>query len=235
MPPPVALVTGATRGIGRATAFALGHAGYAIGGCGRDPAALDQLLDDLGKAGIAAAGRPADVADPADAAALVAHVAGRLGPVDVLVNNAGLGIFKPFAELTLEEWDRTMATNLRSLYVVTREVLPGMRKRGHGAVVNIASLAGRHGLAGGTAYSASKHAMLGFSRSLLLEVRKEGIRVITICPGTVDTSMMRDQSMMKPAYDRVLRSEDVAATVVSALSLPERALVSELDLRPTNP
>jgi 3-oxoacyl-[acyl-carrier protein] reductase len=235
MPPPVALVTGATRGIGRATAFALGHAGYSIGACARDPAALDQLLDDLGKAGIAAAGRPADVADPAAVAALVSHVAERLGPVEVLVNNAGLGIFKPFAELALEEWDRTMATNLRSLYVVTREVLPAMRKRGHGAVVNIASLAGRHGLAGGTAYSASKHAMLGFSRSLLLEVRKEGIRVIAICPGTVDTSMMRDQSLLKPAYDRVLRSEDVAATVVGALSLPERALVSELDLRPTNP
>jgi 3-oxoacyl-[acyl-carrier protein] reductase len=228
-------VTGATRGIGRATAFALGHAGYAIGACGRDPAALDQLLDDLDKAGIAAAGRPADVANPTDAGALVAHVVDRLGPVEVLVNNAGVGVFKPFADLTLEEWDRTMATNLRSLYVVTREVLPAMRKRGHGAVVNIASLAGRHGLAGGTAYSASKHAMLGFSRSLLLEVRKEGIRVITICPGSVDTSMMRDQSMLKPAYDRVLRPEDVAATVVSALSLPERALVSELDLRPTNP
>jgi 3-oxoacyl-[acyl-carrier protein] reductase len=235
MPPPVALVTGATRGIGRATAFALGHAGYAIGACGRDAAALGQLLDDLGRAGIAAAGCPADVADPAAVGALVSHVVERLGPVEVLVNNAGLGIFKPFADLTLEEWDRTMATNLRGLYVVTREVLPAMRKRGRGAVVNIASLAGRHGLAGGTAYSASKHAMLGFSRSLLLEVRKEGIRVITICPGTVDTSMMRDQSMLNPVYDRVLRSEDVAATVVSALSLPERALVSELDLRPTNP
>jgi 3-oxoacyl-[acyl-carrier protein] reductase len=235
MPPPVALVTGATRGIGRATAFALGHAGYAIGACGRDPAALNQLLEDLGRAGIAAVGRAADVAEPSDVEALVAHVVDRLGPVEVLVNNAGLGIFKPFADLTLEEWDRTMATNLRSLYVVTREVLPAMRKRGHGAVVSIASLAGRHGLAGGTAYSASKHAMLGFSRSLLLEVRKEGIRVITICPGSVDTSMMRDQAMLKVAYDRVLRSEDVAATVLSALSLPERALVSELDLRPTNP
>jgi 3-oxoacyl-[acyl-carrier protein] reductase len=235
MPPPVALVTGATRGIGRATAFALGHAGYAIGACGRDPAALNQLLEDLGRAGIAAAGRAADVAEPSDVGALVAHVVDRLGPVEVLVNNAGLGIFKPFADLTLEEWDRTMATNLRSLYVVTREVLPAMRQRGRGAVVNIASLAGRHGLAGGTAYSASKHAMLGFSRSLLLEVRKEGIRVITICPGSVDTSMMRDQAMLKVAYDRVLRSEDVAATVLSALSLPERALVSELDLRPTNP
>jgi 3-oxoacyl-[acyl-carrier protein] reductase len=235
MPPPVALVTGATRGIGRATAFALGHAGYAIGACGRDPAALNQLLEDLGRAGIAAAGRAADVAEPSDVGALVAHVVDRLGPVEVLVNNAGLGIFKPFADLTLEEWDRTMATNLRSLYVVTREVLPAMRQRGRGAVVNIASLAGRHGLAGGTAYSASKHAMLGFSRSLLLEVRREGIRVITICPGSVDTSMMRDQAMLKVAYDRVLRSEDVAATVLSALSLPERALVSELDLRPTNP
>jgi 3-oxoacyl-[acyl-carrier protein] reductase len=234
MPPPVALVTGATRGIGRATAFALAHAGYAVGVCGRDAAALDTLLDDLGRAGLAAAGRPADVADPAQVGALVSHVVERLGPVEVLVNNAGLGIFKPFADLTLAEWDRTMATNLRSLYVVTREVLPAMRKRGHGAIVNIASLSGRHGLAGGTAYSASKHAMLGFSRSLMLEVRKEGVRVITICPGSVDTSMMRDQAMLSVALDRVLRAEDVAATVVSVLSLPERALVSELDIRPTN-
>jgi NAD(P)-dependent dehydrogenase (short-subunit alcohol dehydrogenase family) len=234
MPPPVALVTGATRGIGRATAFALGYAGYAVGVCGRDPAMLDTLLQDLGQAGISAAGRAADVADPADAGALVERVVASLGPVDVLVNNAGLGIFKPFAELTLEEWDRTMATNLRSLYVVTREVLPAMRKRGRGAIVNIASLSGRHGLAGGTAYAASKHAVLGFSRSLMLEVRKEGVRVIAICPGSVDTGMMRDQSMM-PASDRILQAEDVAATVVSALALPERAMVSELDLRPANP
>jgi 3-oxoacyl-[acyl-carrier protein] reductase len=128
-----------------------------------------------------------------------------------------------------------MATNLRSLYLMTREVLPGMRGRRHGAIVNIASLAGRNGFAGGTAYAASKHAVLGFSRSLMLEVRKENIRVIAICPGSVDTPLIQHQGMLKPDLAKILRPEDVAETVVAALALPERALVSELDVRPTNP
>ena len=105
----------------------------------------------------------------------------------MLVNNAGVLIARPFEELTLEDWDVTMATNLRSLYLVTRAVLPGMRRRREGTIVNVASLAGRNGFVGGTAYTASKHAVLGFGRSLMLEVRKDGIRVVTICPGSVDT------------------------------------------------
>ncbi|MDH4347332.1 MAG: SDR family NAD(P)-dependent oxidoreductase, partial [Gemmatimonadota bacterium] len=160
---------------------------------------------------------------------------GRLGPVDVLVNNAGVAILKPFDQLTLADWDTTMATNLRSLFLVTRAVLPGMRERKRGAIVNIASLAGRNGFAGGTAYTASKHAVLGFGRSLMMEVRKENIRVITICPGSVDTALLHDQGMLTPNFASVLTPEDVATTVVSALALPERALVSELDIRPTNP
>jgi NADP-dependent 3-hydroxy acid dehydrogenase YdfG len=110
-----------------------------------------------------------------------------------------------------------------------------MRQRQRGAVVTIASLAGRNGLAGGTAYSASKHAALGFCRSLMQEVRTDNIRVIAICPGSVDTALIRNQSALTPNIDRILQPEDVAATVLAALSLPERATVSELDVRPTNP
>lgn len=232
---PIALITGATEGIGRATAFALGRAGYALGVCARTPSKLRALLDDLRHAGYPAHGHPADVGLESDVKTLIAEVGAALGAIDVLVNNAGIGILKPFDQLSLEDWDTTMATNLRSLYLVTREVLPGMRERKHGAIVNIASLAGRNGFPGGTAYAASKHAVLGFSRSLMLEVRKDNIRVITICPGSVDTPFIEHQGMLKPDLAKILKPEDVAETVVASLALPERALVSELDVRPTNP
>ncbi len=230
-----ALVTGATEGIGRATAFALGRAGWQVGVCARTVARLDGLLAELGAAGIRAAGRAGDVGDERDAPAIVRHVADALGPVDALVNNAGVLIAKPFEELTPADWDRTMATNLRSLFLMTREVLPEMRRRRRGAVVNVASLAGRNGFVGGTAYVASKHAVLGFSKSLMLEVRRDNIRVVAICPGSVGTAMLRDQPLLKADPDKILRPEDVASTILHALELPERALVSELDIRPTNP
>jgi 3-oxoacyl-[acyl-carrier protein] reductase len=233
--PTTALVTGATEGIGRATAFALGRAGYRVGVCARTEAKVRQLVDELGGEGIEAAGAPADVGNPEDTARMVEEVKRALGEIDVLVNNAGVLIAKPFEELTLEEWDATQNTNVRSLYLVTRAVLPSMRQRQQGSIINVASLAGRNGFVGGTAYTASKHAVLGFSRSLMLEVRKDNIRVIAICPGSVDTSMMRHQPMLKAEPSRILQPEDVASTILHALTLPERALVSELDVRPTNP
>ncbi len=232
---PTALITGATEGIGRATAFALGRAGYQLGVCARTPSKLRALLDELAAAGITAAGYPADVGLEADVATLISHLTAALGPIDVLVNNAGIAVLKPFAELTLDEWDATMATNLRSLFLVTRAVLPGMRERRRGSIVNISSLAGRNGFAGGTAYTASKHAVLGFSRSLMLEVRTDNVRVITICPGSVDTPLMRTQTAFATRLEQILQPEDVADTVLAALALPARAMVSELDVRPTNP
>jgi 3-oxoacyl-[acyl-carrier protein] reductase len=230
-----ALVTGATEGIGRATAFALGRVGWRVGVCARTGAKVEALVHALKGAGIDAAGRAGDVTVEADAQAIVADVARALGPVDCLVNNAGVLIAKPFEELTLDDWERTMATNVRSLYLMTRAVLPGMRQRRRGTVVNVASLAARNGFVGGTAYTASKHAVLGFSRSLMMEVRRDQVRVIAIGPGSVDTSMLRDQPMMKADPAKILRPEDVADAIVHALALPDRALVSELDLRPTNP
>jgi 3-oxoacyl-[acyl-carrier protein] reductase len=230
-----ALVTGATDGIGRATAVALGRAGYRIGICSRSGDKVAATLAELRALGVAAAGAAADVADPAQVRHLVEQVRAELGEIDVLVNNAGVLIARPFDELTLEDWDATMATNLRSLYLTTHLVLPGMRTRRHGTIVNVASLAGRNGFVGGSAYSASKHAVLGFSRSLMLEVRKENVRVIAICPGSVATGMLRDQAMLKSDHERILRPEDVAASILHVVTLPTGALVSELDLRPTNP
>lgn len=230
-----ALVTGATQGIGRATAFALGRAGYRVGVCARTHARVDELLADLRQEGIEAAGACADVGDPVQAARAAEQVATTLGDIGVLVNNAGVLIARPFEELTLEDWEATMTTNLRSLFLMTRAVLPAMRRRREGTIINVASLAGRSGFAGGTAYAASKHAVLGFGRSLMLEVRKDNVRVITVCPGSVDTSMIRDQPMLRSDPSRILRPEDVADTILHALLLPARALVSELDIRPTNP
>jgi 3-oxoacyl-[acyl-carrier protein] reductase len=235
MPSAIALVTGATLGIGRATAFALGRAGYRVGVCSRSPAKVATLLEELAAVGITAAGQAADVGDPAEVRALVELVTGTLGPIDVLVNNAGIAILKPFAELTLDEWDATMRTNLRSMFLVTREVLPGMRARKTGFVLNVASLAGKYAFAGGTAYVASKHAVLGFTRTLMLEVRKDGVRVMAICPGSVDTALIRNQSTLTPDLDRILLPEDVAESILHALRMPARSLVSEIDLRPANP
>jgi 3-oxoacyl-[acyl-carrier protein] reductase len=233
--PTTALITGATEGIGRATALAFGKAGYRVGVVARTESKVRQLVTHLKEEGIEAAGAAADVGQPAPVSRAVGELTGALGEIDVLVNNAGVLIAKPFEELTLDDWDTTMATNVRSLYLMSRAVLPAMRRRKRGTIVNVASLAGRSGFAGGTAYTASKHAVLGFSRSLMLELRKENIRVIAICPGSVDTGMLRDQTMLKSDPSRILKPEDVAETILHSVTLPERALVSELDIRPTNP
>jgi len=235
MTAPVALVTGATEGIGRAVCFSLGRAGHAVAAVARTPDRVQGLVRDLEAAGIRAFGCPADVADPAAVAAFIPAAEAALGPIDVLVNNAGILIGGPLVEMSLEAWDRTFAVNVRALFLTCRAVLPGMAARGRGDIINIASLAGKNGVLNAAAYAASKHAVLGFSRSLMLEVRKQGVRVIAICPGSVDTPMMHGQSTLTPAFDRILQPEDVAAAVVDALRLPRRAMVSELDIRPSNP
>ena len=234
MPQHVALVTGATAGIGRATAFALGRAGFRVGVCARTAGPVDALVAELRAEGITAAGRPADVGQAEAVEALVRALTAELGPVDTLINNAGIAIIRPLTELSVEDWDATMATNLRSLFLVTRAVLPGMLERGSGIIVNVASLAGRNPLVGGTAYAASKHAVLGFSKSLMLEVRKQGVRVLAICPGSVNTALIRN--IRSPSREgEMLEPEDVAQAILDAVRMPARATVSEIDIRPANP
>jgi NADP-dependent 3-hydroxy acid dehydrogenase YdfG len=234
MPEHIALVTGATAGIGRATAFALGRAGYRVGVCARTAGPVEGLVAELRAEGIAAAGRAADVGRAEAVEALVKAVVTELGPVDTLINNAGIAIIRPLTELSLEQWDATMATNLRSLFLVTRAVLPGMLERKSGIIVNVASLAGKNPLVGGTAYAASKHAVLGFSKSLMLEVRKDGVRVLAICPGSVNTALIRN--IRSPSREgEMLEPEDVAQAILDAVRMSARATVSEIDIRPANP
>ncbi|HUG27086.1 MAG TPA: SDR family oxidoreductase [Gemmatimonadales bacterium] len=232
---PVALITGGSVGIGRAIAFTLGRAGWRVAICARSPEPIEVTLADLRAAGITAMGGTADVGVPSEIERVIGQVEQELGPITTLVNNAGVLIGKRIEELSLEEWDATMATNLRSLFVACRRVLPGMRERGVGDIVNIASLAGKNGIIGGTAYAASKHAVLGFSKSLMLETRKDGIRVIAICPGSVDTAMMRDPAVRGAPAKQRLDPQDVADAVLATLRLPRGAMLSELDIRPSNP
>ena len=231
----LAVVTGATEGIGRAIAFQLGGAGAKLAIYARTEANVRATVHALRDARIDAVGMPCDVSDPAGVDAFAAFAVKQRGAPRVLVNNAGIGRFKPLNELSIEDWDATMAVNVRSLFLMTRAFLAGMKQIGGGTIVNIASLAGRNGFEGGTAYCASKHAVLGFSKALMPEVRKHNIRVVAICPGSVATPFMDKQARERPNRDRVLAADDVAHAVVAALTISERAMVSELDIRPTNP
>jgi 3-oxoacyl-[acyl-carrier protein] reductase len=231
----LAVVTGATEGIGRAIAFRLGGAGAKLAICARTESNVRATVQELRDAKFDAVGMPCDVSDPSAVAAFADFTAQQRGAPRMLVNNAGIGRFKPLTELSLEDWDATMAVNVRSLFLMTRAFVTGMQEAGGGTIVNIASLAGRNGLEGGTAYCASKHAVLGFSKALMLEVRKHNIRVVAVCPGSVATPFRGKQASERPDRDRVLAADDVAHVVVSSLTLSGRAMVSELDIRPTNP
>lgn len=231
----VAVITGATKGIGRAIAVALGRAGARVALCARTATDVRTTVDDLRREGIDAIGAPCDVTDPGAVERFARLVASERGDADILVNNAGIGRFAPLESMELADWDAVQATNVRSLFLMCRAFLPAMKRGGGGTVVNIASLAGRNGFSEGTAYCASKHAVLGFSKALMLEVRKEGVRVVAVCPGSVATPLLEHQTRFTPDRERILAPEDVAHAVLATLTLPGRAMVSELDIRPSNP
>ncbi len=232
----VVVVTGATTGIGRAIAFSVGRAGARVAVCARTATDVSATVAALRDAGIDAVGARCDVSEPSEVAAFAEFVHRTHGAARVVINNAGIGRFAPLERLTLDDWDTTIAVNLRSLFLVTRAFLDDLLATAPAAVVNIASLAARNGVAGGTAYCASKHAVLGFSRALMLELRHRGIRVIAICPGSVDTPFVgKQQRPGRTPRDRMLQAEQVAEAAVATLTLGDGALVSELDIRPTNP
>jgi 3-oxoacyl-[acyl-carrier protein] reductase len=232
----LAVVTGATQGIGRALATGLAERGAALAICARTPAAVAQVASELSTEGSKVLGVPCDVRDEAQVTAFAEQVLRETGTPTILINNAGVARFSAVADMSLEQWNDVLDTNLRGMFLVTRAFLPAMLARGHGTIVNIASLAGRNAIATGAAYCASKHGVLGFSKSLMMEVRQRGLRVVAVCPGSVNTGF-RDEahSPFQPNPDKILTPEHVAAVVLDALELDERATVSELDIRPTNP
>ena len=224
-----ALVTGGTRGIGRAIAASLLDEGATVAICGRDPKSTERAVSELRERG-AVTGLACDVADPGQVERLF-RLAGESFPgLDLLINNAGVGVFKPAAELTVEDWRKVVETNLSGVFYCTREALPLMKQRGGGYVINISSLAGKNAFAGGAAYNASKFGLNGFSEAMMLDHRYDNIRVSYIMPGSVATEFTPGG-----AADWKIASEDIAAIVMSLLRMPERTLVSRVEVRPSKP
>jgi 3-oxoacyl-[acyl-carrier protein] reductase len=229
-----ALVTGGSRGIGRAVAQALLSEGWCVALCARSDATLGEVVSELEAAHPGRVlGRPADVRSAAEVEALVRWAEETGGPIDCLVNNAGIGLFGPVDELDGEAWRAVIETNLSGAFYAIRAVAPGMRARGRGWIVNIASLASKNPFANGAAYNASKFGLLGLSEAAMLDLRPHGIRVAAILPGSVETDFTGPSGRQPGGWK--LTPEDVARSVTDLLRYPDRALPSRIELRPTSP
>ena len=231
----VAVVTGASSGLGTEFSRSLVDRGATVYGLARSVDKLEAIRDDLGDA---FRPLPCDVRDEEQVAKAFDTVRTDGGRIDVLLNNAGLGQFGPVDDLPLEKWDVQMDTNLRGVFLCTREAVPTMREQNEasgfgGHIVNIASIAGLLGNPNLTAYNASKFGVRGFSESLMKEVRDDGIRVTCMYPGSVETSFFDVAGV--DMTDNPLQPEDVSATVMHVLESPANHLISEVVLRPLRP
>jgi 3-hydroxy acid dehydrogenase/malonic semialdehyde reductase len=221
---PAALVTGASRGIGRATCLRLARDGYDIVALARNEAELEALAIEIAQIGRKCRLIVLDLAHPPAIAAALYGL-----NVDVLVNNAGVGVTKPFMELAPDEWHRMIDVNVNALYHVTRAVLPGMVERGHGHVCTIGSIAGRSAFVGGSCYAASKGFVTSWAESLMLEVRDRGVKVSVVMPGGVATQFGGKQ--LSPSDAWKLAAADVADAVSYVVGTPDTVLVHRLEVR----
>ncbi len=227
-----AVVTGGTKGIGKAIAEALAVAGASVAICARSQAEITSTVAGINPRirGIVI-GKVVDLRNSDEVSGFFEFVDSELGGIDILVNNAGVGIFRSVRDLTISDWRTTLETNLSAVFYCCHEALPRMIIRGGGSIVNISSLAGRNPFAGGAAYNASKFALNGFSEALMLDHRNDNIRVTYVMPGSVDTGF-------SPRSERApwkIAPEDVAQVVMDVLAMPERTLISRVEMRPSRP
>jgi 3-oxoacyl-[acyl-carrier protein] reductase len=230
-----ALITGAGRGIGRATAIALAKEGVNLGLIGLNMSNLEKVAAELAQYDVKVSAATADVTNLETVTHAVEHIKSDLGPLDILINNAGTAKFGGFLDLTPEEWEKIIQVNLMGVYNVTRAVLPGMIERKSGDIINISSTAGQKGAPVTSAYSASKFAVLGLTESLMLEVRKHNIRVTALTPSTVVTDLAIDTNLVIGNEDNVMHPEDLAELIVAGLKLNPRVFVKTAGLWSTNP
>ena len=230
----VAIVTGGSRGIGLAAARLLRREGASVAVVGTNSAhlrtAVDTLTADEGAGRVEAVA--ADVRDSGQMEAAMASTASALGGIDIVINNAGVGIFKPVAEMAVDEWRLMFDTNITGIFNTSRAALPYLRARGGGWVINVSSLSATDPFPGGAAYCATKAAVNAFSEAFMQEVRHDGIRVAYVSPGSVDTSFgggARDKSGW------ALQPEDVAQVIGDLVAYPGRSLPSRVEIRPSRP
>jgi NAD(P)-dependent dehydrogenase (short-subunit alcohol dehydrogenase family) len=222
-------VTGGTRGIGRAVARRLLDEGAAVAICGRAREHVEKAVREMASGGGKIIGEAADVSKLDDIRRFFQTVDDKLGTVDFLINNAGVGIYKPAVDLTPEEWHRMIDLNLSGVYYCTREALRRMIGRG-GYIINMSSLAGKNPFAGGAGYNASKFGLTGFSEAAMMDHRYDNVRVSYIMPGSVATEF----GSSGPA-DWKIAPEDIAEVVVTMLHMPQRTLISRVEMRPSKP
>jgi len=225
----IAVVTGAGRGIGRAIAVELGKLGAQVVLAARSRTELEDAARAIGSR---ASVIPTDVRKKEDLYLLFEQVAVALGPVDILVNAAGLGLFGPVVDFSDEDFEIVIETNLRGIFLASRFVLPSMIERKRGHIINIASIAGKVGSANRAVYCASKFGVVGFTESLAEEVRQFGIRATLICPGSTDTRFSPSETSGK-SRERMLRPEDVAHAVRMIVTQEPNSFISEIIMRPT--
>ncbi|MGB9596417.1 MAG: SDR family NAD(P)-dependent oxidoreductase [Candidatus Poribacteria bacterium] len=225
-----AIVTGGGRGIGRAIALALADNGCDVAVASRTRDEIERTANEIAMFGTHAIAIQADIADPLDIEFMVRKTVETFGGIDILINNAGIAIFKPFMDLTLEDWDKTMSINLRGAFLCAKEAGKYMIAQKSGAIVNICSSASRKAYPNQLAYVASKHGMLGLSKALSIELKPYNIRVHAICPGGVDTKLTADA---RPEVDRSdwMRPEDIAHIVIMLLTMHDRSTIDEVYIR----
>ena len=227
-----AVVTGGTRGIGRAITESLLRSGAAVAICGRTQESVGRASTELKQAtGRDVLGVPADVSSLDQVEHFFETVRSRFGTLDILVNNAGVGVFRAIQELTPEDWRNTIDVNLTGVYYCCHCALPLLRQRGSAYIFQISSLAGINAFAGGAAYNSSKFGLNGFSEAIMQDLRYENVRVSYIMPGSVDT----DFSPRSGRAEWKIAPEDIAEVVISLLRMPERTLVSRVEMRPSKP
>ncbi len=232
----IALITGASRGIGRASALALGREGAVVVGVARTAADLDALEQDVRAAGGRGLMIEADVTRAASVAACVERTVRELGRIDILVNNAGIGGYRPFLEWSEDDYDRIMATNMKGTWLFCREVIPHMRRQGGGHIINVASVAGLHGYPNEAIYCASKFAQVGLTQALDREFWQENIKVSAVCPGGVEThfALGDGRTAGSERMQGFSTAEDVAEAVVLAALPRDRSRIVQIVMRPMN-
>jgi 3-oxoacyl-[acyl-carrier protein] reductase len=196
---------------------------------------LQELAAAATKAGLRSAVALADVGDREQVEAAIGKIKTELGPIDILINNAGTGAFGKFLELEPAQWENIIRVNLLGVYYVTRAVLPGMIEHSSGDIINISSTAGQRGAPVTSAYSASKFGVMGLTESLMQEVRKHNIRVTALTPSTVATDLAIDLKLTDGNPEKVMQAEDVAELIIAQLKLNRRVFIKESGIWSTNP
>ena len=230
-----ALVTGGGRGLGKAVAVALANEGVNVGITGRNEESLKTTVAELEKLGVKAAYSVFDVEEMAQVEQGVASIASQLGGIDILINNAGVGDFGSFEDMPVETWEKVMKVNLFGVYYVAKATLPYLKQNKEGDIVNVASTAGLKGAPNMSAYCASKAAVISLSQSLMAELRKFNIRVITLTPSTIATDMSIEGKLTDGNPEKVLQPEDFAEWVRDILKMNRRAMIASASIFSTNP